>query len=101
MIGIISGIIATTIESIGDYYNAARLCGAKPPPSHSLNRGIAMEGFGTFLAGLFGSGNGSTSYSGNIALIGITKVCINVKIIILNFIDSYNYILIYRLAVEQ
>ncbi len=51
-----------------------------------------MEGFGTFLAGLFGSGNGSTSYSGNIAMIGITKVLHTLLIIVFDLVDSYNYV---------
>ena len=48
--------------------------GAPPPPVHAINRGIGTEGFGCCLAGLFGTGNGTTSYSENIGAIGITKV---------------------------
>ena len=33
-----------------------------------------IEGFGVMLSGLWGSGVGLTSYSGNIGTIGITKV---------------------------
>ena len=33
-----------------------------------------MEGVGTMIAGVLGSGNGTTSYSENIGAIGITKV---------------------------
>ena len=33
-----------------------------------------MEGFGCVLAGMWGSGTGTTSYSENIGAIGITKV---------------------------
>ena len=36
--------------------------------------GIAMEGIGCILAGAFGTGTGTTSYSENIGAIGITKV---------------------------
>ena len=36
--------------------------------------GIAIEGLGCIIAGLFGTGTGSTSYSENIGAIGITKV---------------------------
>ncbi|CAB1322786.1 unnamed protein product, partial [Coregonus sp. 'balchen'] len=60
--------------SIGDYYACARLSGAPPPPTHAINRGIAVEGIGCILAALWGSGNGTTSYSQNIAALGITKV---------------------------
>ncbi|KAK2172312.1 hypothetical protein NP493_974g00000 [Ridgeia piscesae] len=36
--------------------------------------GIFMEGVGCIIAGLFGTGVGCTSYSGNIAAIGLTKI---------------------------
>ena len=37
-------------------------------------QGIGMEGIGCILAGAWGSGNGTTSYSENVGAIGITKV---------------------------
>ena len=36
--------------------------------------GIGMEGICCIIAGAYGSGSGSTSYSENIGAIGITKV---------------------------
>ena len=72
--GMLAGVIASMIESIGDYYACARLSGAPPPPSHAVNRGIGIEGIGCLLAGAWGSGNGTTSYSENVAALGITKV---------------------------
>ena len=72
--GMLAGVIASAIESIGDYYACARLANARPPPIHAINRGIAVEGIGCVLAGLWGSGNGTTSYSENIGAIGVTKV---------------------------
>lgn len=74
VLGMMAGILASTMESIGDYYACARLSGAPPPPTHAINRGIAMEGIGCILAALWGTGNGTTSYSQNIAALGITKV---------------------------
>lgn len=50
------------------------LTGAPPPPVHAVNRGIGIEGVGCILAGMWGSGNGTTSYSENIGAIGVTKV---------------------------
>ena len=70
----LAGVLASIIESVGDYYACARLSGAPPPPKHAINRGIGMEGIGCLLTGAFGSGNGTTSYSQNIGAIGITKV---------------------------
>ncbi|XP_053374414.1 solute carrier family 23 member 2-like isoform X2 [Mercenaria mercenaria] len=72
--GMLAGVLASMIESVGDYYACARLSGAPPPPTHAINRGIGVEGIGCILAGAWGSGNGTTSYSENIGAIGITKV---------------------------
>ncbi|AWP07865.1 putative solute carrier family 23 member 1-like [Scophthalmus maximus] len=74
VLGMMAGVLASTMESIGDYYACARLSGAPPPPTHAINRGIAVEGIGCIMAALWGTGNGTTSYSQNIAALGITKV---------------------------
>lgn len=47
---------------------------APPPPLHAINRGIGIEGLGTILAGLFGSGNGTNTFGENVGAIGVTKV---------------------------
>ena len=70
----LAGVLASAIESVGDYYACAKLAGAPAPPPHAVNRGIGMEGVGGMLAALWGNGIGSTSYSQNIGTIGITKV---------------------------
>ena len=72
--GIIAGVISSMVESVGDYYACARLVGAPPPPRHAVNRGIGIEGLGCLLAGAWGTGNGTTSYSENIGALGITRV---------------------------
>ncbi|XP_046526196.1 solute carrier family 23 member 1-like isoform X3 [Equus quagga] len=72
--GIMAGVISSMVESVGDYYACARLVGAPPPPKHAINRGIGIEGLGCLLAGAWGSGNGTTSYSENVGALGITKV---------------------------
>uniref|UniRef100_UPI00398F5EC4 solute carrier family 23 member 1 n=1 Tax=Pristiophorus japonicus TaxID=55135 RepID=UPI00398F5EC4 len=74
VLGMFSATLAGIIESIGDYYACARLAGAPPPPIHALNRGIFIEGISCIIAGLLGTGNGSTSSSPNIGVLGITKV---------------------------
>ena len=74
IIGMLAGYIASMVESIGDYYAAARLSGAGLPTAHMINRGIGMEGVGCLVAGAFGTGNGTTSYSENIGAIGLTRV---------------------------
>ena len=73
-IGMLAGYIASMVESIGDYYACARLSGAPTPDKHVINRGITFEGIGCLVAGLFGTGNGTTSYSENIGAIGLTRV---------------------------
>ncbi|XP_029281726.1 solute carrier family 23 member 1-like [Cottoperca gobio] len=72
--GMMAGIICSMAESVGDYYACARLSGAPPPPKHAISRGIGVEGLGSLLAGAFGTGNGTTSFSENVAVLGITKV---------------------------
>ncbi|XP_015669936.1 solute carrier family 23 member 1-like [Protobothrops mucrosquamatus] len=72
--GIIAGVISSMVESVGDYYACARLSGAPPPPKHAINRGIGIEGIGCLLAGAWGTGNGTTSYSENVGALGITRV---------------------------
>lgn len=74
VIGILAGVISSMIESVGDYHACARLSGAPPPPKHAINRGIGIEGLGSLLAGAWGTGNGTTSYSENVGALGITKV---------------------------
>ncbi|KAI0243335.1 Solute carrier family 23 member 2, partial [Lamellibrachia satsuma] len=74
VIGMMMGILASVLESVGDYHACARISGAPPPPIHAINRGIFLEGVGCVISGLLGTGVGSTSYSDNIAAIGITKI---------------------------
>jgi len=73
-VGMLAGYIASMVESIGDYYAAARLSGAPIPTAKVINKGIGMEGIGCLIAGIFGTGNGTTSYSENIGAIGLTRV---------------------------
>uniref|UniRef100_A0A3B3XCW8 Uncharacterized protein n=1 Tax=Poecilia mexicana TaxID=48701 RepID=A0A3B3XCW8_9TELE len=81
VVGILAGVISSMIESVGDYHACARLSGAPPPPRHAINRGIGIEGIGCLLAGAWGTGNGTTSYSENVGALGITKVGSRVVIV--------------------
>ncbi len=74
LVGMLAGYIASMVESIGDYFACARLAGAPIPNDRVLNRGITFEGIGCLIAGIFGTGNGTTSYSENIGAIGLTHV---------------------------
>ena len=75
--GMLAATISSIIESVGDYFAAARLSNAEAPPPHAVNRGIATEGFASIISGMVGAGHPTTSYSGNIGAIGITKVSRN------------------------
>ncbi len=73
-IGMFAGVLASMVESFGDYHAVARLSGVSAPSRKRINHGIGMEGLGNVFAGIMGTGNGSTSYSENIGAIGITGV---------------------------
>jgi nucleobase transporter 1/2 len=73
IVPMIGSMLAGMMESIGDYYSCARLSGAPPPTPGIISRGLAGEGIGIVLAGLFGTGNGTTSYSENIGAMSLTR----------------------------
>jgi nucleobase transporter 1/2 len=70
----LGGMLAGLMESVGDYFSRAKLSGAPPPTPGIISRGLASEGLGLITCGLFGSGNGTTSYSENIAALSLTRV---------------------------
>ncbi|MFB6073007.1 MAG: uracil-xanthine permease family protein [Halobacterium sp.] len=74
IIGMIAGMLASAIESFGDYHSVARMAGEGAPSAQRINHGIGMEGLGNAFAGVMGTGNGSTSYTENVGAIGITGV---------------------------
>ena len=88
--GIISGVLCSIIESIGDYYACARISGAPKPPFHAINRGIMMEGIACIFAGAFGTGIGVTSYSECVGNIGLTKVSVMSHLIFLRSMFFYS-----------
>ncbi|WP_299265713.1 uracil-xanthine permease family protein [Halorientalis sp.] len=72
--GMIAGMLASAIESFGDYHSVARMAGEGAPNKRRVNHGLGMEGLGNAFAGVMGTGNGSTSYTENVGAIGITGV---------------------------
>lgn len=68
------GMLASMIESIGDYFACARLAGAPPPTPGIISRGLGCEGIGILISGLVGTSNATTSYSENIGAIAVTGV---------------------------
>jgi len=73
IVATLAGFLASMIESFGDYHGAAAMAQAPDPDDRQISRGIGCEGLGCLATGLLG-GFSSTSYSENIALIGITRV---------------------------
>jgi nucleobase transporter 1/2 len=74
IIPMLGGMLASMIESIGDYYACAKIAGAPPPTPGIISRGLGSEGIGVVLSGLWGTGSGTTSYSENIGAMSITGV---------------------------
>jgi len=72
--GMLAGYLGSMVESIGDYYSAARMAEAPVPTEKMISRGLGAEGLGCLIAGLFQTCNGTTSYSENIGAIGLTRV---------------------------
>lgn len=70
---IAAGFFCVMIESIGDYHNCAYAAGIDDPSPDQINRGIGAEGMCCAISGVLGS-VGTTSYTENIGLIGITGV---------------------------
>lgn len=69
----LAGFFATMIESIGDYHSVSYASGVEDPDSETISRGLGAEGMCCALSGVFGS-VGTTSYTENIGLIGLTGV---------------------------
>lgn len=74
VLGMMAGVVASIVESIGDYYACANISAAPMPPVHAINRALFVEGIGGVLSGILGTGTGTTTLSQNIGAIGITKV---------------------------
>ncbi|MBW2408223.1 MAG: purine/pyrimidine permease [Deltaproteobacteria bacterium] len=74
ILAMVAAYVASMIESIGDYYAAARMSEAPTPDAAMISRGLGTEGIGCFIAGLLQTCNGSTTYSENIGAIGLTRV---------------------------
>jgi len=70
---LLAGFFAVMIESVGDYHSCSYAAGLDDPDEKTISRGIGAEGLNCALSGLFGS-VGTTSYTENIGLIGLTGV---------------------------
>ncbi|XP_062587082.1 solute carrier family 23 member 2-like [Saccostrea cucullata] len=84
--GFMIGTIVSILDSIGDYYACAKMSNVPPPPTHSVNRGILIEGLCSIIAGFLGCGHATTTFGGNIGAIGVTKVASRDVFITVGFI---------------
>nr|XP_043633864.1 nucleobase-ascorbate transporter 11 isoform X2 [Erigeron canadensis] len=73
MIMIVVSLVAS-VNSVGTYYSASMCINARPPTRGIVSRGIGLEGFCSALAGIWGSGAGSTTLTENAHTIAITKI---------------------------
>ncbi|XVF59109.1 hypothetical protein PTKIN_Ptkin07bG0248500 [Pterospermum kingtungense] len=73
LIMIIVSLVAS-VDSVGTYHSVSLLVSSKPPTPQVVSRGIALEGFCSMLAGLWGSGTGSATLTENTHTINITKM---------------------------
>ena len=77
-LGFSAAVLSSVIESVGDYLAAARSCEVPPPPQHAVSRGIFLEGIGSVLSGAYGAGHATATYSGNIALLSLCRMGVDV-----------------------
>ncbi|KAL0396487.1 UNVERIFIED_CONTAM: Nucleobase-ascorbate transporter 11 [Sesamum calycinum] len=66
--------LVASVDSVGTYHTASIKINARAPTPGVVSRGIGLEGFCSVLAGLWGSGTGSTTLAENVHTIDITKV---------------------------
>ncbi|KAK4411738.1 Nucleobase-ascorbate transporter 11 [Sesamum angolense] len=66
--------LVASVDSVGTYHTASIKINARAPTPGVVSRGIGLEGFCSVLAGLWGSGTGTTTLAENVHTIDITKV---------------------------
>lgn len=62
------------VLQVGSYHAASVLIGSSPPTPGIVSRGIGLEGCSSILAGLWGTGTGSTTLTENIHTIDATRM---------------------------
>ncbi|XP_068659415.1 nucleobase-ascorbate transporter 12-like isoform X2 [Aristolochia californica] len=66
--------IIASVDSVGSYHASSLLVASRPPTAGVLSRGIGLEGLSSVLAGLWGTGTGSTTLTENVHTIAVTKM---------------------------
>uniref|UniRef100_A0A2P2M6Z4 Nucleobase-ascorbate transporter 12 n=1 Tax=Rhizophora mucronata TaxID=61149 RepID=A0A2P2M6Z4_RHIMU len=65
--------LISSVDSVGSYHAASLLGASRPPTPGIVSRGIGLEGLSSILAGLWGTGSGSTTLTENVHTIAVTK----------------------------
>ncbi|CAI9781449.1 unnamed protein product [Fraxinus pennsylvanica] len=66
--------IISSVDSVGSYHASSLLVASRPPTPGIVSRGIGLEGLSSVLAGLWGTGTGSTTLTENVHTIAVTKM---------------------------
>ena len=66
--------VVASVDSLSSYHAASLLVNLSPPTRGVVSRGIGLEGICTFIAGLWGTGTGSTTLTENIHTLDTTKM---------------------------
>ncbi|CAA7387660.1 unnamed protein product [Spirodela intermedia] len=66
--------LVASVDSVGSYHAASVLIGSSPLTPGIVSRGIGLEGCSSILAGLWGTGTGSTTLTENIHTIDATRM---------------------------
>ncbi|XP_052196275.1 nucleobase-ascorbate transporter 11 isoform X2 [Diospyros lotus] len=66
--------LVASVDSVGTYHITSVRINSKPPTLGVVSRGVGMEGFCSALAGLWGTGSGSTTLTENVHTINVTKI---------------------------
>ncbi|KAK7262203.1 hypothetical protein RJT34_29766 [Clitoria ternatea] len=66
--------LISSVDSVGSYHASSLLVASRPPTPGVLSRGIGLEGVSSVLAGLWGTGTGSTTLTENVHTIAVTKM---------------------------
>uniref|UniRef100_A0A5B7A135 Putative nucleobase-ascorbate transporter 12 n=1 Tax=Davidia involucrata TaxID=16924 RepID=A0A5B7A135_DAVIN len=66
--------VISSVDSVGSYHASSLLVASRPPTPGVLSRAIGLEGLSSILAGLWGTGTGSTTLTENVHTIAVTKM---------------------------
>lgn len=66
--------IIASVDSVGSYHASSLLVASRPPTPGVVSRAIGLEGLCSVLAGLWGTGTGSTTLTENVHTIAVTKM---------------------------